>query len=87
LPRPDVIDRVWSVASDGQWHSRRTLVSQIAFAASEITAAVSFLVKYGFAESSGVGEERFKIFTTGPSPKEAASLLGVVESQEDWPVA
>jgi hypothetical protein len=41
-------------------------------------AALHFLVKYGFAESSTAGEERFRMITHGPSPSEAANLLRAV---------
>jgi len=38
-------------------------------------AALRFLVKYGFAESSTAKEGRFRTITDGPSPAEAAKIL------------
>ena len=83
VPRASVIDRVWLVASDGRWHSRRDLVQQTRFDGEEIKAALRFLVKYGFAESSIAGQEKFRMITDGPSPMEAANLLRAVEQQAD----
>ena len=77
--RPDVIDRVWLVAGDGRWYSRAGLIERTRFEAEEVAAALHFLVRYGFAESSTAGEERFRMITDGPSPMEAANLLHFVE--------
>jgi hypothetical protein len=38
-------------------------------------AALRFLVKYGFAESSTAKEGKFRMITDGPSPAEAAKVL------------
>jgi hypothetical protein len=45
VPRASVIDRVWLVASDGRWHSRRDLVQQTRFDGEEIKAALRFLME------------------------------------------
>ncbi len=79
FPRRGVIDKIWSIAADGRWHSRRSLIDQIPFKATEVVAALDFLVKYGFAESSTAGEEKFRMITDGPSPMEAANLLRAVQ--------
>ena len=79
FPRPDVIERVWSLARDGRWHSRGSLVERSRFGAEEVAAALHFLVRYDFAETSTVREERFRMISDGPSPMEAANLLRVVE--------
>jgi hypothetical protein len=73
--RADMIDRVWMVAADGRWHSRRGLAQQTQLDGEEIMAALRFLVKYGFAESSTAKEGRYRIITGGPSPAEAAKVL------------
>ena len=75
VPRADVIDRVWLVAADGRWHARRGLAQQTQLDGEEIMAALRFLVKYGFAESSTAKEGSFKMITDGPSPAEAAKIL------------
>ena len=81
--RADVIDRVWMVAADGRWHSRRGLAQQTQLEGEEIMAALRFLVKYGFAESSTAKEERFRMITNGPSPAEAAKILWAFGKEPD----
>ena len=79
FPRPDVIDKVWSIASDGQWVSIDVLMKRARCRADDVAAALHFLIKYGFAESSTVGEESVRMITEGPSPMEAVNLLRAVE--------
>ena len=79
FPRRGVIDRIWSIAADGRWHSRRSLVDQIPVKPTEVVAALDFLVKYGFAKSSTAGGKKFRMITRGPSPMEAANLLRAVQ--------
>jgi hypothetical protein len=74
----DVVDGVWLAAADGRWLSQRGLVHKTRFKEEEIVAALHFLVKYGFAESSTAGEKRFRMITHGPSPSEAVNLLRAV---------
>jgi hypothetical protein len=74
----DVVDGVWLAAADGRWRSQRGLVHKTRFKEEEITAALHFLVKYGFAEWTTEGEKRFRIITNGPSPFEAVNLLRTV---------
>ena len=78
FPRCDIVDGVWLAAADGRWRSQRGLVQKTRFKEEEIVAALHFLVKYGFAESSTAGEERFRMITHGPSPFEAVNLLRAV---------
>ena len=78
FPRCEVVDWVWLAAADGRWRSLRDLVSKTRFREEEIAAALRFLVRYGFAESSPAELERFKMVTHGPSPFEAANLLRAV---------
>jgi len=47
----------------------------------EIAAALRFLVKYGFAESSSAEEGRYRMITRGPSPFDAANLLRAVANE------
>jgi hypothetical protein len=74
----DVVDGIWLAAADGRWRSQRGLVHKTRFKEEEIVAALHFLVKYGFAESSTTGEKRFRMITHGPSPIEAVNLLRAV---------
>ena len=74
----DVVDGVWLAAADGRWRSQRGLVHKTRFKEEEITAALHFLVKYGFAEWTTEGEKRFRMITNGPSPFEAVNLLRTV---------
>jgi hypothetical protein len=46
-------------------------------------AALRFLVKYGFAESSTAKEERYRIITGGPCPAEAAKVLWAFGKEPD----
>jgi hypothetical protein len=46
-------------------------------------AALRFLVKYGFAESSTAKEGRFRMITHGPSPAEAAKILWALGKEPD----
>jgi hypothetical protein len=78
FPRCDIVDGVWRAAADGRWRSQRGLVHKTRFNEEEIAAALRFLVKYGFAESSPAKEKRFRMITHGPSPFEAANLLRAV---------
>jgi hypothetical protein len=80
VPRADVIDRVWLVAADGRWHSRRGLAQQTQLDGEEIMAALRFLVKHGFAESSTAKEGKFRTIMGGPSPAEAAKILWALEN-------
>ena len=78
FPRRDLVDGIWLAAADGRWRSQRGLVHKTRFKQEEITAALHFLLKYGFAESSTAGEKRFRMITHGPSPFEAVNLLRTV---------
>jgi len=75
LARADVIDTIWATAADGNWHLRRTLANKFSFQPEEIQAALDFLLKYGFVQSSTHGEEAFRMIMEGPSPMEAAKVL------------
>jgi hypothetical protein len=75
FPRYEVVDRVWLAAADGRGRSQRDLVHKTRFKEEEIAAALRFLVKYDFAESSSAEEERYRMITHAPSPFEAANLL------------
>jgi len=83
VPRADVIDRVWLVAADGRWHTRRGLAQQTQLDGEEIMAALRFLLKYGFAESSTAVEGRFRTITDGPSPSETPNILQAVDEKAD----
>lgn len=74
-----VVDELWFLTRDGRWHTRRDLAGESSFEPEAVNAALRFLVKYGFAESSGGAEMMIKV-TGGPSPNEVASVLSVLLS-------
>ena len=74
--RATVIDEVWTLAGDGAWHTIQALLRKSSFEPEAVHAALSFLTKYGFAQTSGDGEEAKIKVTLGPSPKEIAGILG-----------
>jgi hypothetical protein len=76
-----VVDVVWTAAGDGRWHARRRIAEEVPFEAEEVTAALDFLVRYGFAQSSPLDGKRFKIVMGGPSPMEAAKILRAMASR------
>jgi hypothetical protein len=76
--RSEIMDGVWLAAGDGRWRSLRGLVQKTRFKEEEVAAALYFLVKYGFAESSHARVERFRMIPHAPSPLEAANLLRAV---------
>jgi hypothetical protein len=78
LPRlASVVDELWDLTRDGRWHSRSALARRSSFEPDAVNAAVGFLVKYGFAQSSGGTETRIRL-TGGPSPGEVARALSVL---------
>ena len=62
------------MTSDGRWHSKKRLARKSAFKPPAVNAALGFLVKYGFIQSSGGAGIRFRA-VGGPSPKQVASML------------
>jgi DNA-binding IclR family transcriptional regulator len=79
LPRSEVVNAVWLAARDGRWCSLRALAQKTRIKEEEITAALRFLVRYGFAETLGESAVRFRMVRHGPSPFEAANLLRAIE--------
>jgi len=75
-----VVDAIWLAARDGRWRTRDEFLREIRFKAEEVDAAVGLLVKYGFAESSPIGEERFRMVVGCPSPREVATVLSFAGS-------
>ena len=70
----NVVDEVWSMTSDGRWHSRKALARESSFKPQAVNAALGFLVKYGFVQSSGEAGIRLRV-VQGPSPLEIARAL------------
>jgi hypothetical protein len=70
-----VVDAVWLAAKDGHWRTRDELVREVRFKAEEVAAAISLLAKYGFAESSVIEEETFRMIVGCPPPREVATVL------------
>jgi DNA-binding transcriptional regulator YhcF (GntR family) len=73
----NVVDEVWSLTVDGRWHSRKTLAEESSFDPSAVNAALSFLVRYGFVQSSGEAGMRVRA-VGGPSPKETVRMLSAL---------
>jgi hypothetical protein len=74
-----VVDELWLLTRDGRWHTKRDLARKSSFKPEAVNAALGFLVKYGFAHSSGGAEMMIRV-TGGPSPNEVASVLSVLTS-------
>ena len=72
-----VVDELWFLTRDGRWHTRRDLASESSFEPEAVNAALGFLVKYGFAQSSGGAEMTIRSIG-GPSPSEVARMLSVL---------
>jgi len=70
-----VVDCVWLVGQDGQWHSRNELAKHLPFRLEHVAAAVDFLVKYGFAQFSSQHGRRFRLIRESPPPRDIAQLL------------
>jgi len=74
--RNSLLDTVWALASDRQWHTVEEVTARLPFDASEVSMVFDFLLKYGFAESTGTGEKkRVRLFDFAPSPREVAMIL------------
>jgi hypothetical protein len=69
-----VVDELWLLTRDGRWHTKRDLTRKSSFKPEAVNAALGFLVKYGFAQSSGQAEMMIRV-TGGPSPNDVASVL------------
>jgi len=72
-----VVDELWSLTRDGRWHTRRALTRESSFNPEVVNAALGFLVKYCFIQSSGGVEMRIR-GSEGPSPNEVARVLSVL---------
>jgi hypothetical protein len=86
--RVDAIEIVWSTLADCCWHSRNSIIKRIpALRSTEVIAALDFLMRYGFVESSTPDQERLRMITDGPSPMEAADLLRAVGLETESPLS
>ena len=72
-----VVDELWFLTRDGRWHTRQDLTRKSSFDPEAVNAALGFLVKYGFAQSSEGAEMMIRV-TGGPSPNDVASVLSVL---------
>jgi hypothetical protein len=80
----NAIEMVWCALADGGWHSRRSIIKRIpAFRSAEVIAALDFLMKYGFVESSTADHERLRIIPDEPSPMESVRLIRIVGLETD----
>lgn len=71
----DVIQRVWLVGRDRGWHSPEELAEMLPLNTRIVEAALDFLVKYGFAETSGGTARKVRINPFTPSPCELARFV------------
>ena len=78
LPRGNTIEVVWESVSDGGWHTLGELAMRLRIGTTTIATALDFLVKYGFAESTDLDQENFRLSCLGPSPKVTARILHCV---------
>jgi len=79
-----VIDAAWEAARDEQWHSLRSLADRTQLGTEAVTAALDFLLRYGFGQSCVLDGLRFRIIGGGPSPMEAADLLRSLQLGVNW---
>ena len=70
-----VVDFVWLMGRDGQWHSQKQLTKHKPFSPEHVAAAVNFLVTYGFAESTNKRGGRFRLVRGSPHPRDVAKVL------------
>jgi hypothetical protein len=73
--RLGLADLVWLTAQDGRWHTIKELAAIVPLSAASVMEAVSFLVKFGFAEPSPGGRMSFRMIRGSPSPLEVAESL------------
>ncbi|MGA3406242.1 MAG: hypothetical protein ABSD49_10980 [Candidatus Bathyarchaeia archaeon] len=68
-----IVDRVWSMLQDGQWHTRHGILWTLHSREDEASLVLSFLVKYGFLEVSD--QDRLRALALSPPPSCAARIL------------
>ena len=66
------VDMIWSLLNDGRWYTRKSIVKMLPLGCSDISEALDFLVKYGFAIT---GVSKLRVPLNSPSPKEIFELL------------
>lgn len=71
-------DTVWSLMKNTEFYSVRDLANLSGEAGSNVSAAVTFLAKYGFVEQLGSNEPVFKKSSMMLSPGESVRLLKTV---------
>jgi hypothetical protein len=77
-----VVDELWFLTSDGRWHTRAGIVRKSSFEPDAVNAALSFLVKYGFARLSRGAGTKIRALRT-PSPSSLARLISYLEFESD----
>jgi hypothetical protein len=75
LPHDALVDAVWAAAKDGRWYTIRDLAKRVPGSGASLVNAVRFLLKYGFAEVSPSGGERFRMIDGCPPPSKVADGL------------
>jgi len=74
-PRINPVDLVWESVSDGAWHTLNELTTRLGLGTAAIASALSFLERYGFAESTEFDDESYRVTCLGPSLGTATKIL------------
>lgn len=82
--RFDVVQRLWSMGCDRDWHSPEELAERLPLSTQEVRCLLNFLVRYGFAEMRMELVMKVRMKDLGPSPAEAAGLLRMVCASGMW---
>jgi len=68
-----IVDRVWCMLLDGQWHTRHGVSRMLHSSEDEASLVLNFLIKYGFLEVSD--QDRLRALTLSPPPSCAVRIL------------
>jgi len=87
----DVTQMVWSIMSEGDWHSPQNLAKRSGLDSSRLGVVLDFLVKYGIAESTGGFVRAASTNASAPSPSQVVEILGsfvegVTDESSFWSV-
>ncbi len=77
----DVVEQVWSLASDARWHSPEELAWRLYLRPWQVKVVLDFLAKYGFLEWKAGFVRKNRISAVVPSPGELRRILAFVARQ------